>query len=248
MTTLISISGKARRGKTTLANELCEREGYVSMSWADSLREEVEQPHNICVEYDVRNDSTNVQIDEGPILHDKDLAVAILYWMSEAEGVSEEIDYSRTGEDESVIRYVLHRHRMKGKDGLLLQWWGTDYRRSHFGQDYWVSRLMERASASLKGGKSVVIDDTRFPNEVEAVRLCKEADRVISIRIEREHPLEDTGRDDAHESENMLNTYLDWDMTLHNEGSIDQLYATFKAQEAEDIFAYSGSDHVVRRA
>lgn len=240
--TLVSISGKARRGKTALAKQLERHDGYVRMSWADALREEVQQPHNIVVEYDVQNDLTEVQIDEVTI-HDKELAISILYWMSESPGVSDQIEYTRHGEDDSIIRYVIYRHRMKDKDPLLLQWWGTDYRRTHCGQDYWIDKLMDRVTTALLSGTSVVIDDTRFHNEIEAVRGCAEADLSLSVRMERNHPIEETGRDDAHKSEVLLDDFDDWDLVINNDGSLEELYPNFKA-----LSGMAEKQHVVHKA
>lgn len=61
----------------------------------------------------------------------------------------------------------------------ILQWWGTDYRRSQ-DPDYWVIKLAE----SLYGqheSSSWVIPDVRFQNEIDFIRS---KDNGIVIRLE----------------------------------------------------------------
>lgn len=48
----------------------------------------------------------------------------------------------------------------------LLQWWGTEYRRSK-DPDYWVKRL--RATLDRHNPALALITDVRFPNEVESI-------------------------------------------------------------------------------
>lgn len=48
---------------------------------------------------------------------------------------------------------------------MLLQWWGTEYRRAQ-DPDYWLKRVGERLAA----GGDFVVTDVRFPNEVELIR------------------------------------------------------------------------------
>lgn len=66
----------------------------------------------------------------------------------------------------------------------LLQWWGTDYRRNKYGDNYWIDRMDEAVqrikqpswlqwAKELFGSKPknivIVITDVRFPNEAEYV-------------------------------------------------------------------------------
>jgi hypothetical protein len=53
-----------------------------------------------------------------------------------------------------------------GKQRVLLQWYGTEYRRAA-NQDYWSDKGMARAAES--GADLVIFDDVRFPNEYDPI-------------------------------------------------------------------------------
>lgn len=54
-----------------------------------------------------------------------------------------------------------------GKHPKLLQWWGTDYRRQHYGQDYWIKKLF----ATIPGNLHIaLISDMRFLDEAAAIK------------------------------------------------------------------------------
>ena len=53
----------------------------------------------------------------------------------------------------------------------ILQWWGTEFRRNLFGEDYWIKKwLVEVHRASLKSPYLLVCTDVRFLNEAQAIR------------------------------------------------------------------------------
>jgi len=54
-----------------------------------------------------------------------------------------------------------------GKQRLLLQWWGTEYRRAQ-DANYWVKRLDETLKAEKP--RIALVTDLRFPNEVSWVK------------------------------------------------------------------------------
>lgn len=99
---------------------------------------------------------------------------------------------------------------MDEKDGDLLQFWGTDFRRKYFGNDYWVNRglfKVKELSEKTEGLIVVLIPDTRFLNEVKAIR----AFNGNYINVMRLNPdgsrffAED--RDRYHKSETELDGY-----------------------------------------
>lgn len=102
---------------------------------------------------------------------------------------------------------------MKEKDGLLLQWWGTNVRR-HQNPDYWVQRLTAKV-ALMEDDARIVITDMRFSNEAAAIKSLG----GTTIKIHRPNR-PDIGRDPNHPSEIDLDHYF-FDRTIENDGTID---------------------------
>lgn len=99
-----------------------------------------------------------------------------------------------------------------------LQYLGTEYGRNLIGEDFWVNILENRVKEYLKKCdlNKVVIDDIRFPNEL---------DRIVSmggfiIRIERDSSVPVN----RHVSETSLDSVV-WDNVLSNNGTKDELYS-----------------------
>jgi len=65
---------------------------------------------------------------------------------------------------------------------VLLQWWGTEFRRAYFGGDYWLRRMDE--SIQFTRADALVVTDVRFQNESDFVN----SRGGIVIRILREVP------------------------------------------------------------
>jgi LmbE family N-acetylglucosaminyl deacetylase len=92
-----------------------------------------------------------------------------------------------------------------GKQRLILQWWGTDYRRKQ-DPDYWVKKLMAKLDAWQPD--AVLITDVRFPNEADAIKAAG----GVLVKVVR------TSEPDfvvnEHPSESALDAYTGWDYTL----------------------------------
>lgn len=97
--------------------------------------------------------------------------------------------------------------KLMAKQGRLLQLLGTEWGRQVLGEDVWV-RVMDGQLAKASALPVVVIDDVRFPNELEflksrgalCVRLEADEDRR-AVRAEKWR--DDTG----HPSETALDAY-----------------------------------------
>lgn len=88
----------------------------------------------------------------------------------------------------------------------LMQWWGTNYRRKYFGEDYWV-RAFEASLSSLKTKPVlVVVPDVRFPDEAKFI----ESIGGSVIRVER-IGLENA---DQHPSETSLDNYPNFGLVV----------------------------------
>lgn len=92
----------------------------------------------------------------------------------------------------------------------LLQWWGTDVVRKK-NENFWVNTVM-RLAAVLDGEIDyLIIDDCRFPNEID---LWKDEYGYLTLRIERpghENALNAEQR--KHPSETALDDY-EFDVTI----------------------------------
>jgi hypothetical protein len=112
----------------------------------------------------------------------------------------------------------------------ILQWWGTEYRRSQ-DPDYWTKAWGRKIEQLNLEHMHVLIDDVRFMNEL---RVIKEHGGLI-VKIER------PGFDGAnnHASETSLDEYHDWDEVLLNDGSLEEFEEKVE-QLAERLMAVTG--------
>jgi len=96
---------------------------------------------------------------------------------------------------------------------LILQGWGTDYRRKLYGDDYWIKKMDSAISMFESYGSvdTLIISDVRFKNEF--AYLKKKG--AIMLRIERAAVVDD----DRHISEIELDN-VPHDYTIHNDGSM----------------------------
>lgn len=98
-----------------------------------------------------------------------------------------------------------------GKQRPLLQWWGTEYRRS-IDTNYWVRQLAQRIE--LEKPQIALITDMRFPNEMEFVKQYGE-----TVRVDRDGLPPST-----HASETALadTSPEDWSIILENNGTLEE--------------------------
>lgn len=122
-----------------------------------------------------------------------------------------------------VTREFIEAHKPAFRP--VLQWWGTDFRRTFSGTDYWVGRIratLEAIPHLHPRVRAVFLTDVRFPNEAALVR-----DRGGQIvRVVR--PGLQAPAAAAHASETAL---ADWpvDATLANAGSLPEFQASIRA-------------------
>jgi hypothetical protein len=99
-----------------------------------------------------------------------------------------------------------------GKHPKLLQWWGTEFRRTHYGSDYWVNKLFASIPANLD---MALVSDVRFANEADAIkqrggytvrvkRLSQDGSQFFAQDRPSDHPSE-TELDDYNWSFNLVN-------------------------------------------
>lgn len=166
---IISISGKKRSGKDTVASFIQEwlilnkySRPVFKRAWADALKEEVAIAFGVTVQF----------IEE-------------------------------------------HKEEFRA----ILQWWGTDSRRKFKGDRYWIDKMCKNLQ-ELPRKSLVIIPDTRFPNEIEAVNLAE----GFTIRVVRDFPVT-LKPVDLHVSETALDNYQHWSIVINNNGSLESTRA-----------------------
>lgn len=96
----------------------------------------------------------------------------------------------------------------------LLQRFGTEMGREHFGTDFWVDLAWSRYG--VERGSKVVVTDVRFPNESDRVHR----DGGVVIRIVRPGVEAALGPNAGHASET---TPLIADIEIVNDGTVEDL-------------------------
>jgi len=117
-----------------------------------------------------------------------------------------------------------------GKHPKLLQWWGTEFRRQHFGYDYWVKKMFASIPANLD---IALISDVRFVNEAEAIKQL--GGYTINVqRLNRDgSQFFSSDRPVDHPSEIALDGY-NWDFYL----KIPEGHAALTAELAITLAVY----------
>lgn len=215
---LIGLGHKARRGKDTVAEMIAAKHDYKVVHFADALYEECKQATIVVpvevFDRDFMVPMGDILIDGSVVPGDLNLYSKIWEWVWKRYASSSWTDVPGATRQDAIRVYS----GMAEKDPEMLQWWGTDYRRAHFGEDYWLRQIEEKLS-ELSPQSNVVISDVRFPNEAKWIH---DSGGVL-VRIDRDQPTEDTGRDPNHVSEVALDDYEGWDLCLDNNGSLADL-------------------------
>lgn len=88
---------------------------------------------------------------------------------------------------------------------------GTEWGRTCIHEDLWV-KIAESKISRLHS--PVCVDDVRFPNELKMLR----SRGFLLVKIER-----NVGRVDSHYSDTALREFDEWDHTITNNGTVEQL-------------------------
>lgn len=192
---LIGLGNRARHGKDTSAAAIvahATRLGLPSLrvSWADALYEEV----NTYLA-NSRFTLTGPDIVHGLIENGVD-EITIPSW----------VQPTPNAEVSSRAPY--------GKHSKLLQWWGTEFRRAQ-NPNYWIDKavaVIRKFEDEIPNGV-VVVPDTRFFNEAQAIRALGGYTLNVTRLEENGSPYIDPSRDPSHTSETELESY-NWDFRI----------------------------------
>jgi len=206
---ILGFAGKAASGKTTAAHHLVpllQRETLI-VPMAMLLRDEVESflrrvgaAEHVPLVYGSQEDKVRT------FYVDREKALAACPQWADFIRLNSSIQ-DRPGQTALTVR-------------LILQWWGTEYRRAR-DPDYWT-RAWERKVRDYDLDRvHILVDDVRFMNELRAIREL--GGRIVKI----ERP--GFAAAGNHASETSLDGFDAWDDIIVNDGSLE----LFKSRVAE---------------
>jgi len=99
---------------------------------------------------------------------------------------------------------------------IMLQWFGTDFRRKFHGDNYWVNKLLYKLNEhGNNGSEIIVIPDVRFISEAT---VLKQIDAHL-VRVNRYFG----SQADGHSSETELDNYPHFDTVVNNDMEIQKM-------------------------
>jgi len=101
-----------------------------------------------------------------------------------------------------------------GKERLLLQWWGGEYRRGA-DQDYWIKKVAQRIAD--ENPEISLLADVRYPNEIA---FCQKYGEAIKINRPCLPQLAEMAKN--HSSETSLDSFDGWDDVIKNDSSLEE--------------------------
>lgn len=119
-----------------------------------------------------------------------------------------------------ISREFLEEHKVNFR--LIMQGWGTDFRRELFSKDYWLIKLGCKLVEYKNTNTLIIVPDVRFKNEAQLIRDCN----GLLIRIQRDKKAFEEL--DIHASECELDSYDEFDYVVDNNGSLQNLEEEIK--------------------
>jgi hypothetical protein len=185
---IVGVGNKARQGKDVFASNLQETipEKVGIVHWADALKKEVanEERKFPLIYQNTVNGKTFYLLLNSP-------NGMTYYEVREASLVP---NLHKIFETRKITSYM----GMDEKDPLMLQFWGTDYRRAQ-ADGYWVTKTMRTIDTMPE--EIILIPDTRFRNEYKAIK-DRSGKYIKVIRTNEDGTVYiDPSRDGSHQSE-----------------------------------------------
>jgi len=202
---IIGFGYKMRTGKDTSADYLIEKYGFKKISFAEALKSEVGEYNRLLINYNI--DKKELYLYDNPgnmklIVDSKIKEVFVDYILENKDCV----DYI-TGD------IIFQKYGRPKKDRVLLQLWGTNYRRVE-NENYWVDLVKQQILG--EPDTNWVITDVRFPNELELIKQLG----GVSVEIVRDVVGNGIPK---HDSETALDDAI-FDFHLQNDLEIVDLY------------------------
>ncbi|MCH8285021.1 hypothetical protein IIB79_00660 [candidate division KSB1 bacterium] len=205
---IIGIGHKARQGKDTAAERLQKIFECTIIHFADALYEECRNATILYKEEDKSGEIASalyLKTNDEDYYHFTEFNDTITGWIKKNGVRIADLPY------DADLRY----DGMTEKDGTLLQFWGTEFRRKEFNWDYWVDIVKKEIEANPD--RDYIIPDTRFKNEAKMISAMG----GVVWKINRTgYTAKD--RDPNHMSEVDLDDW-EFDTEIINDGSISEL-------------------------
>ena len=205
---VIGICGKMGAGKDEVGYILETNHGYMKTSFAQELRKEVHAA--LCIAYNYKvTDNPELHFPVQPLEQYDSTYAALrafqnLVFAAEGTKIGENLEFGVWAKPTSPdIR-------------ILLQWWGTEYRRVE-DEDYWVKKWLNKWITVLLDGTKLCITDVRYNNEAAMCKLMGVIWEVYGRNCENEGIKE-------HASEKGVS--LVFEMYVPNHGTVKELTKT----------------------
>lgn len=198
---IIGFGSKARQGKDTSAEFIKElRKNVHIIHFADAVKEECSNPKK---EFPLISE-TIVNGVPMYLLLDRDNKFQMFY--------KEQLPkLQKIFDDRGINQYFA----MESKDGEILQFWGTEFRRMQVNDRYWINKVDEKIQnilANVDGSDEpvyILVPDTRFKNEFNYIKSWDKSVFAKGIYVNVRRYNEDnqgsrylaTDRDPNHPSE-----------------------------------------------
>lgn len=145
---LIGLTGPAGSGKDTVADYLCAQHGFARLAFADPLRIEIAIAY--CIQVDQLLDRAGKETPQP--------------WLALRRCTNWQFVALMTARHHILLDQPLSPR-------MVLQHWGTEYRRECCGQDYWTAQIDNTLADMDRAGLTrIVITDARFADEAEFIR------------------------------------------------------------------------------
>lgn len=205
---LIAIGNKARQGKDTLAEMLMRLlpGSSVITHFADPLKEELQNLNNPL-----------------PLVFRKKCNGTLYYFLYNGEKY-DAINAKLVPKLHKIFtdRKIKEYQGMTEKDSEMLQFWGTDYRRVFYSEDFWVRKMNSKLLQLAQTYKTVIIADCRNLNEFESVKSQHGVYVSIKRILLNDTQFIDPNRDPNHISEIALdNITADYSLVVKDNDMIE---------------------------
>jgi hypothetical protein len=155
MRKVVGLLGLKGVGKDTAAHHLVKYLGYLRIGFADALYKEVAEAFGVTVEFLGNRDTKETDL---PVLALKNCSV-----LAFADAVAFEKGW--TDPAQRALEMTLPR-----SPRFVMQFWGTEFRRKHGKDSYWLDIV--QAAFDAHPTRSFVVTDVRFPNEFDFIGLA----------------------------------------------------------------------------